>query len=310
MTRNIKFALFLGTAMAIGGSTLAFAHMDGPPPPDGPMDGIVHRERFEDRLLREFDANKDGRITKAEFNGVIGTRFAAATHGAKEMTPDAFAAIHQGDFEKHTGEMFRRLDWNGDGKLTLDEFVAPQRAHFQMMDRDGTGTVQCSPVQRADFRPGPPPGGDEDRDGQHGHRDFQHGFRHGGRFDYGRFELARFCGDSDVSRDGRVTRAEFDSIMGRHFQHATGGAPFMTLAQFTAELAVHYREMNDRMFDRLDKDGDGKLTMAEFAAPELKLFDRLDRNHDGVLDADELKPRGDRDHDHPHDSDDHRGDDN
>ena len=86
-----------------------------------------------------------------------GTRFAAATHGKTEMAPEQFAAIHQGDFEKHTAEMFHRLDWNGDGRLTLEEFVAPQRAHFEMMDHDGSGTVQCNPVMHADFHPGPPP---------------------------------------------------------------------------------------------------------------------------------------------------------
>jgi Ca2+-binding EF-hand superfamily protein len=45
------------------------------------------------------------------------------------------------------------------------------------------------------------------------------------------------------------------------------------------------------MFKRLDKAGDGKLTMAEFAGPPLKLFARLDRNNDGVITADEMKPR-------------------
>ncbi len=48
--------------------------------------------------------------------------------------------------------------------------------------------------------------------------------------------------------------------------------------------------MNDKMFKRLDKDGDGKLTMAEFAAPPLKMFDRMDRNHDGAITADEMRP--------------------
>ena len=94
-----------------------------------------------------------------------------------------------------------------------------------------------------------------------------------------------------MHKNGKVTRAEFDSIMTKHFQQATNGQPVMTLAQFTAEMSVHFREMNDKMFKRLDKDGDGGLTMAEFAAPELKLFDRLDRNHDGVITADEMKPQ-------------------
>jgi Ca2+-binding EF-hand superfamily protein len=260
--------------------------MDGPPPPDGPMQDIVHRDRMADRLLAEFDANKDGKITKAEFNSAIGTRFAAAAHGAKTMTPDQFAAIHQGDFQKHTADMFRRLDWNGDGRLTLDEFVAPQRARFQMMDHDGAGVVQCNPYRQAALR------ADAPRESESYYR--RGGYSQGGSFDYGRYELARFCGDADVSRDGKVTHAEFDTTMNRRFQQASGGQAAITLAQFTADMAGRYRAMNDRMFERLDSDGDGKLTMAEFSASELRTFDRMDRNHDGVIDAEELKPR-DRD---------------
>ena len=82
MNRHTKIALLLGASVVIGGSTLAFAHMDGPPPPDGPMQGLVHRGRLADRLLGEFDANKDGKVAKAEFNGAIGARFAAAAHRA------------------------------------------------------------------------------------------------------------------------------------------------------------------------------------------------------------------------------------
>ncbi len=64
----------------------------------------------------------------------------------------------------------------------------------------------------------------------------------------------------------------------------------MTLAQFTADQAVRYRDMDEKMFKRLDKDGDGKLSLAEFAAPPIKMFARMDRNHDGVISADEMRP--------------------
>ena len=299
MNRNTRIALTLGAAVVVGGSTIALAHMDGPPPPDGPMQGLVHRSRMADRLLAEFDANKDGKVTKAEFNSALGTRFAAATHGGKAMSEDQFTAIHEGEFKQHAAEMFHRIDWNGDGRLTLEEFEAPQRAHFQMMDREGTGTVTCHPVMHADFRPGdsgapPPAGGDEDHGGwRGGHGNWgRGGFHHGSFGGHGGFGRAAFCNDSDASRDGTVTRAEFDTIMGKTFQQASGGQPYMTLPEFTQQMSVRYHDMEDHMFKRLDKDGDGKLTMAEFSAPELKLFDRLDRNHDGTITADEMKPHG------------------
>ncbi len=95
-----------------------------------------------------------------------------------------------------------------------------------------------------------------------------------------------------------MTRAEFDGVTTKHFQAATNGAPFMTQAAFTAEMSVQYRDMNDKMFKRLDKDGDGLLSLAEFAAPPLKMFARMDRNNDGVITAEEMKPHFHGNHDH------------
>jgi Ca2+-binding EF-hand superfamily protein len=42
------------------------------------------------------------------------------------------------------------------------------------------------------------------------------------------------------------------------------------------------------VFQRLDRDHDGKLTLAEFAASQERLFSRLDKNNDGVITEDEL----------------------
>lgn len=280
MRNSTKAALLFGVAALLGGTGLAVAQMDGPPPPDGPMQGLVHRDRLADRLLAEFDTNHDGKITHAEYNNVLGGRFAAATHGAKLMSADQFLALHQADFAKHTAEMFHRADWNGDGRLTLEEFAAPQRAHFEMMDRDGAGIVSCNPVAHANYQPGGQPQGDRGR----------HGFVGGSR-GFGGFGRARFCSEADLSRDGRVTRAEFDTITAKEFSAAANGGSTMNLAQFTADEAARYRDINAKMFKRLDTNGDGKLTLAEFAAPPEKMFDRLDRNHDGVITPDEMKPR-------------------
>ena len=40
--------------------------------------------------------------------------------------------------------------------------------------------------------------------------------------------------------------------------------------------------------DRLDKNGDGKVSKEEFPQDKLQAFDRFDRNGDGVITADEL----------------------
>ena len=272
MSKALKHACLLGVAVLAGSIASAAAHMDGPNPPDGPLQGLLHRERLSDRLLKEYDLNHDGRITRAEYNNVLGTRFAAATSKHSGMTSDQFTAMHQSDFREHIGELFRRIDWNGDGKITLDEFAAPQRARFQMMDRDGGGTVTCA---------GEPGDGAFSSYGRSGARGY------GG----GSFARARFCSDGDQSRDGKVTRAEFDAKIATQFRTAANGAAVMTLATFASQESTRFRDMNERMFRRLDQDDDGRLTIAEFAAPPLKLFAKLDRDHNGVLTADELKPR-------------------
>ena len=282
MNINHMTALLLGVAAVLAVPCIALAQIDGPLPPDGPMQGLMHRGRMTDRLLVEFDVNHDGKVTHAELNNVLGSRFAGATHGAKEMTPDQFQAARQGDFAGHTAEMFRRADWNGDGRLSLEEFSAPQRAHFEMMDQDGTGTVLCNPVSNAGFRYGKPASEVERSSGSTNRR--------GGR-GFGGFGRARFCGEADLSRDGRVTRSEFDTIVANEFARASSGASTMSLSQFSAEQTARFRDMNFGMLKRLDSDGDGKLSLAEFAAPSERMFDRLDKNHDGVITPDEMKAR-------------------
>ena len=289
MKTKLKIALLFGAVSIVAGAGFALAQMEGPQPPDGPMQGLMRSHgRLADRLLREFDINHDGKVSHDEMNRTIGARFAAATRHAPTMTLEQFVALHQGEFRQHSSEMFRRLDWKGDGRLSLDEYAAPQRARFMMMDKDGTGTVSCARTDQADYRPArkPPQGEDNVRRGR-----TQFGSR-------GNFGLAGFCFDNDLNKDGKVTRAEFDVAVGKRFALAANGAATMNASQFASDLERRFHDSNAKTFKRLDKDADGRLTLAEFAASELKLFARLDKNSDGVISADEMRPhfraRGDR----------------
>jgi len=282
MKTRLKIALLFGVVSVAAGAGLAMAQMEGPQPPDGPMQGLMRSHgRLADRLLHEFDVNHDGKITHDEMNRTIGARFAAATRHAPTMTQDQFVALHQGEFRQHSSEMFRRLDWKGDGRLSPEEYAVPQRARFMMMDKDGTGIVSCAPARQADYRPArnPAQGNGNVRRGR-----TQLGSR-------GNFGLAGFCADNDLNKDGTVTRGEFDIAVGKRFALAASGAATMNAGQFASDLDRRFRDSNARTFKRLDKDGDGKLTLAEFAANELKLFAHLDKNKDGAITADEMRPR-------------------
>ena len=282
MKTRLKIALLFGAVSIVAGAGFALAQMEGPQPPDGPMQGLMRGHgRLADRLLREFDINHDGKVSHDEMNRTIGARFAAATRHAPTMTPDQFVALQQGEFRQHSSEMFRRLDWKGDGKLSLDDYAVPQRARFMMMDKEGTGTVSCARTGQADDRPSGKPPRDKDNV-RRGRTQF------GSR---GSFGLAGFCFDNDLNKDGKVTRAEFDVAVGKRFALAANGTTAMNADQFASDLERRFRDGNAKTFKRLDKDGDGRLTLAEFAASELKLFARLDKNTDGVISADEMRPR-------------------
>jgi Ca2+-binding EF-hand superfamily protein len=259
MKTSLKIALLLGVVTFAAGTGLGYAQMEGPPPPDGPMQGLgsSHPGRTE-RLLRSFDLNHDGRITQSEMNNTIGTRFALATHRAQGMTLEQFLAVRANEFRQHNADLFRSLDWNADGRLSLAEFAAPQRVRFMTMNRRGTGYVSCAT----------------------------------GRSRASRGGLTGLCADNDLNRDGSVTRTELDGAIAKRFAKATGGGSMMTPSQFAKSEQARFADVNTRTFRRLDQNRDGRLTVQEFGGTELRLFARLDKNRDHVLASNEISRQG------------------
>lgn len=143
----------------------------GGPPPFGPGPGLPPP-------LKEADANKDGKITRAETDAAIAARFKAAdantdgTLDAKEFAsampkppeppkdvpkaPDG--RPHRPPFDP--AARFGATDWNGDGKLSLDEFAVPLKAMAIQADRNGDGVIAEEELKRPPHgphgRPRPP----------------------------------------------------------------------------------------------------------------------------------------------------------
>ncbi len=273
MKHSIRTMLLAGLALAAGTGCVLAQMEPAPPAPDmygpGPMHG-----RMADRLLKDFDLNHDGKIVKAEVAKAEGQRFAAATGGGAFMSEAQFAASHEKMLRQHSDEMFHRIDWNGDGVLSLQEFAAPIRARFAAMDRNGTGEISCkAPMGGGMPARGPMPG----RPGMRGHA----GHFRGAHF-------SKVCQEADLNHDGKVTRAEADKVIAQKYAAAVKGGKGMTPDAFFQLSKTRFAEMEARRFQRLDTNHDGKLSKAEFAAPGEKIFARLDRNHDGVLTKDEL----------------------
>ena len=97
-------------------------------------------------------------------------------------------------------------------------------------------------------------------------------------------DRARFEGQ-DANGDGRLTE---DDILLREreaFTRAdTDGNGFVSPGELSARPIDTHASFGRRPpFLRLDADGDGRLTLAEFADPALRRFDQSDPNRDGQV---------------------------
>jgi Ca2+-binding EF-hand superfamily protein len=271
MTNLIRNMLLAGAALAIGAG-VALAQVDTPAPTNMAGTKIRPQGSFADRFMAEFDLNHDGKVTRDEFNKVVAQHFKEASGGKPTMTVEQFTNAHMKDFRKYAGQMFHRIDWNGDGRLSLEEFAAPIRARFEAMDRDGTGTVHCF-------------GGYPDDAAARATKEQTHTFarRRAGGF-RGRGGL---CEQYNAGHEGVLTRAALDKAIAAQFSSASKGGS-MSFDQFYGLALQRYRAINARIFNRIDRDHSGALTEAEYAGSEMRFFKRLDRNNDGVITQDEL----------------------
>ncbi|HYN38279.1 MAG TPA: EF-hand domain-containing protein [Rhodospirillales bacterium] len=100
--------------------------------------------------------------------------------------------------------------------------------------------------------------------------------------------LAQSTGDafatSDVDKDGKVARAEYQRRMVEVFYFADRNKD----GEVTVAEIVAIEPLDDRAFKAADKDGDGKLSVNEFVTYRMIQFDEADRNKDGVLTVEEV----------------------
>lgn len=99
---------------------------------------------------------------------------------------------------------------------------------------------------------------------------------------------------ADANGDGSVTRAEASDARAAMFErldrNADGAVSADEREAARSRLAAFSQLMRSVMIlraDRMDADGDGILTRAEFMVSN-PMFERADRNGDGVIDPDEI----------------------
>lgn len=203
---------------------------------------------------------------------LMSVAFAAPAHAEDAAGPDGAAKQ-----KRHKrGQIFQRLDKNGDGQLTQDE--VPERLWERLVqaDTDGDGAISKDEAKAARKQ-------HMKRRGQRGRR-AQRPAARGQRM----VVLSRF----DTNQDGALTGLELadaQAAISSMQQHPAAERGQGGKRGQRGRGGRRGKRKPGKLFEKFDKDGDGALTADE--VPE-KLWERIskaDADGDGKVTKDELK---------------------
>ncbi|MBI1359539.1 MAG: calcium-binding protein [Alphaproteobacteria bacterium] len=215
--KRLHFATISIAAFLISGAAVA-QNFPGPPPMEaGPHGGFS--------LLR-FDANNDGKVTRAEVSTAEKSRFAEADANKDGfVTPDEMRTA----MRKHMLEArFARLDADHNGQISL--------AEFEKAMPEGRGPSPGFAGHRG-FR-GPEMARIRDHDGPRGSRDAG-GRKPGPDADSNDAPKVRRMGPADANGDGKLSYEEFSARSLAAFDRAdTDKNGIVTIAELRAASGV------------------------------------------------------------------------
>lgn len=159
------------------------------------------------------------------------------------------------------GNPLAKLDADGDGKVSKDEYRGPDEA-FVRLDADGDGFVCAEEARQAG--------------------------KVLNELTWERVDRQAMFKAIDADGDGVVTQDEF---MGASLAEVVGKAMQQARMAMYGKGARAGREKRKKgdFLSRLDKDGDGKLSKDELPEKMQQKFDRLDKDGDGFVTAEEMK---------------------
>lgn len=198
------------------------------------------------------------------------------------------------------GDRLKAADINGDGQVTLEEFMASAtnsaRERFARMDRNGDGVLTPEDRPEGGRNPGQMRELRQQADtNQDGKVTYEELVAIDPNFSKERFDRMDHNGDGILSpedrgnRGGQDRRARFERMFARADVDQNGSLTFEEIVSVRPEFP---RER----FDRMDRDGDGAITREEGPREGQgqgmhqmrELFGRADTNHDGVVSYEDI----------------------
>ncbi|MGD9670023.1 MAG: EF-hand domain-containing protein [Hyphomicrobiaceae bacterium] len=229
--------------------------------------GRRHGKMGRIAALKQLDADKDGVVTLDEFLKPRLERFAEID---KNSDGSLDAAELSARMMQNAGQrqrmMMARLDVDGDGKVTKDEFESAAHHGRRGMHRGRDG-----------------------HDGGHhrmrgGMKRQQDSNAEGGAAEDG----ATRKPEGDQAERGRGNRAQRSAE--RFARLDVNGDGVITTADLEARTSERLSWFQKKELHVLDKDGDGKVSADEFAARSKQRFADIDLDKDGRITAADLPP--------------------
>jgi len=104
------------------------------------------RAQFVQQHFEKLDTNHDGVVTQDEFVAAATARFQQVdTQGTGRVTANEIASSPQAAerASRMAAHVVQRLDTNGDGVVSQDEFLAAAKKRFSHLDRNGDGFIDA-----------------------------------------------------------------------------------------------------------------------------------------------------------------------